>query len=377
MAAISDNAAERLNRIRDASLPVTALGVMSGTSMDGIDVAVIETDGERVLQRGAFASYPYEGALRAELQRVAGHDPSASPIDPSLVRKVTDAHCEAIRDFSTRAVIPLDTIDVVGFHGQTIFHDPDNQITCQLADGGRMADDLAIPVVSDFRSADMAAGGQGAPFAPLYHAALAQDFEKPLCVLNLGGVGNVTWMSPDGGIIAFDTGPANALVDDWVHERTGASMDVDGEIARAGKVNEAALATLLDNPYFSALYPKSLDRDHFDRAPVDALSLQDGAATLIAFTAATVARAQDLLPARPLRWLVTGGGRHNPAMMAALRGYLSGSVDPVEAVGWAGDALEAQAFAFLAVRSARGMPLSVPSTTGVREPMTGGVISAP
>ncbi len=308
---------------------------------------------------------------------MAGHKPEADDNVADVVRDVTDAHADAVEDFCARAGLDLKDIDVVGFHGQTVFHDPANAITCQLGDGARLAKRLGTCVVNDFRAADVAAGGEGAPFAPLYHAALAQPIEPPVCVLNLGGVGNVTWISPDGGIVAFDTGPANALVDDWVLEKTGQAMDEDGRIARRGQVNEAALSALLADDYFKHPYPKSLDRDHFDPSPVAELSLEDGAATLIAFSAGAVGKAQEILPSLPERWLVTGGGRHNPVLMAALRRVLDRPVEPVEAVGWSGDAMEAQAFAYLAVRSLYGLPLSLPSTTGVTEPMPGGVVHRP
>lgn len=356
---------------------LTAIGLMSGTSMDGIDVAVIDTDGETVKRRGAFASYPYAASLRKKVQAIAGHKPERGDALSSVVRDITDAHAEAVEDFLGRAGLSPHDVDVVGFHGQTVFHDPANGVTCQLGDGARLAERLRISVVNDFRAADVAAGGEGAPFAPLYHAALAKPLEPPVCVLNLGGVGNLTWISPDGGIVAFDTGPANALLDDWVLANTGQAMDADGAISRAGTVNEDVLAELLENDYFDQPYPKSLDRDHFDPSPVMGLSLEDGAATLVAFSAEAVGRAQAMLPALPERWLVTGGGRHNPVMMAALRRALDRPVEPVEAAGWSGDAMEAQAFAFLAVRSLHGLPLSLPSTTGVTEPMPGGVLHRP
>lgn len=367
----------RGDRLRDPATTLTAIGLMSGTSMDGIDVALIETDGAHVSMRGPFATYPYRKALRARLKLQAGQAPEPGPALEELVRDVTDAHAEAVEDFAERAGIDLAGVDLIGFHGQTVFHDPAAGLTCQLGDGARLAARLGTPVVNDFRSADVAAGGEGAPLAPLYHAALAGNLDLPVCILNMGGVGNLTWISADGAVIAFDTGPANALVDDWMAHHTGEAMDADGHIARKGKVDDAALADLLDDAYFGLPFPKSLDRDHFSRRPVDGLSLEDGAATLVRFSAAAVARAQALLPAPPLRWLVTGGGRHNPALMAALRAELGRPVEPVEAVDWHGDALEAQAFAFLAVRSARALPLSLPTTTGVAEPLTGGVLSFP
>lgn len=373
MQALADNGVDKDTQ-SEACETLTAIGLMSGTSMDGIDIAIIESDGNGVSKRGAFATYPYAASLRKQLLDIIGHKPDESDGIAAIARDVTDAHAEAVEDFLGRAGIERASVDLVGFHGQTVFHDPDNGITCQLGDGARLSKSLGIDVVSDFRSADVAAGGQGAPFAPLYHAALAASIEPPLGILNLGGVGNLTWISADGGIIAFDTGPANALVDDWMLRHTGAAMDEDGKSARQGTVNDAALAALLDNPYFAAAYPKSLDRDHFDASPVEALSLEDGAATLIAFSAEAVGLAQAMLPSPPTRWVVTGGGRHNPVMMAALRRILDCPVEPVEAVGWSGDAIEAQAFAYLAVRSVYGLPLSLPSTTGVSEPMTGGVV---
>lgn len=370
------------NDLEESMLPekgqvLTAIGLMSGTSMDGIDVAVIDSDGETVKRRGAFASYPYEQGLRERVQAVAGHKPEPGDALGAVVRDITDAHAEAVEDFMGRAGLSAHDVDVVGFHGQTVFHDPQNGVTVQLGDGARLASRLNIAVVNDFRAADVAAGGEGAPFAPLYHAALAKPLAPPISVLNLGGVGNLTWISPDGGIVAFDTGPANALVDDWVLAQTGKPMDEDGQIARQGRIDEDVLAELLANDYFDQPYPKSLDRDHFDPSPVMGLSLEDGAATLVAFSAYAVARAQDMLPALPERWLVTGGGRHNPVMMADLRRALDRPVEPVEGVGWSGDAMEAQAFAYLAVRSMYGLPLSLPSTTGVSEPMPGGVLHRP
>ena len=232
-------------------------------------------------------------------------------------------------------------------------------------------------MVNDFRSNDVAAGGQGAPLVPLYHAALARrsGLALPLAVLNLGGVANVTWIGgpADEDLLAFDTGPGCALIDDWVLRKTGAALDRDGRLAHSGTVDRAALDALMAHPYFDAPPPKSLDRNAFDPAPVSGLPAEDGAATLVAFTAEAVGLACAHLPAPPLRWLVTGGGRHNPALMAALGARLGAPCDPVESVGWQGDALEAQAFGFLAVRSRRGLALSLPRTTGVPRPVSGGV----
>jgi anhydro-N-acetylmuramic acid kinase len=257
-------------------------------------------------------------------------------------------------------------------HGHTILHRPAERRTWQLGDGAALARRLGIDVVADFRSADIAAGGEGAPFAPLFHAALAAPLPKPLAVLNLGGVGNATWIGQGGELLAFDTGPGNALIDDWVRRHTGAAADFDGALAAAGRASQALVRHFLERPYFARRAPKSLDRDDFRDAMPDGLSVADGAATLTEITAAAVAAGRRNFPAPAREWLVCGGGRHNPALMEALCRRLAAPVRPVEAVGWNGDALEAQAFAYLAVRSAAGLPLSLPSTTGVKRPMPGG-----
>jgi anhydro-N-acetylmuramic acid kinase len=351
---------------------VTALGLMSGTSMDGIDVAVIDTDGERVERFGPAATYPYPDDVAAELRALIADARRAETGDHrDLERRVTEAQIRAAQQLIKSVGLDPALIAVVGFHGQTILHRPDKRRTYQLGDGAVMAQRLGIDVVNRFRDADLAAGGQGAPLAPLYHRALARNLERPLAVLYLGGVGNVTYLDGDT-VIAFDTGPANAMIDDWCLRHTGTAYDVDGRLAASGKVNEAALARLLDDPYFAQKPPKSLDRNDFSAAPVQGLSPSDGAATLVAFTVGSVARSLEHLPARPERWLVTGGGRLNPTIMKELAESLKAPVAPVEAVGWMGDALEAQCFAFLAVRSLRGLILSVPTTTGAPKPMTGG-----
>jgi anhydro-N-acetylmuramic acid kinase len=351
-----------------------AIGLMSGTSMDGIDVAAIETDGERIAWMGPSSTVPYARALRARLDR-AVRDPEAAADDlAGLAKDLTDAHAAAVEAFLPRLPAARRRVDVVGFHGHTLFHRPAQHRTCQLGDGERLAARLGIDVVYDFRSADVAAGGQGAPLAPVYHEALAAALEKPVAMLNLGGVGNVTWIG-ERELIAFDTGPGNGLIDDWVRARTERPFDEDGRIAAAGRVDDARLATLLAHPYFDRAPPKSLDRLDFPMAPVEGLGLEDGAATLAIFTARAVARAQKHFPAAPRRWLVTGGGRHNATLMRMLAEALVVPVEPIEAIGADGDALEAQAFALLAVRSISGLPISFPGTTGVPEPLCAGQLA--
>jgi anhydro-N-acetylmuramic acid kinase len=344
-----------------------ALGLMSGTSLDGIDVAFLETDGRAQVTPGPALTVPYEDGLRARLRSVLGGRGPVADVE----RDLTDAHARAVQEFIARH--NLGGVDVVGLHGHTILHRPKEGRTWQIGDGARLAKHLGLDVIADFRSADVAAGGEGAPFAPIFHAGLAAGLERPLAVLNLGGVGNVTWLGEgEADVLAFDTGPGNALIDDWALRHTGSPVDRDGALARAGRVDDQAVVRFLAHPFLARRPPKSLDRDDFRAFMPDHLSPADGAATLTAITAAAVAAARPHFPAPPRRWLVTGGGRHNPALMAALSRVLAAPVEAVERVGWDGDALEAQAFAYLAVRSLDGLPLSFPGTTGVKQPIRGG-----
>jgi anhydro-N-acetylmuramic acid kinase len=349
---------------------------MSGTSLDGIDAALIRSDGVTVQETGAALTLPYGPALRERLRALLGGEGDAGEV-AAVARALTEAHAEAVGRLLAEAGRAPSSVDVVGFHGHTIFHRPKDGITRQIGDGALLAALTGIPVVNDFRSADVAAGGEGAPLVPLFHRALVADLPLPLAVLNLGGVANVTWIGDNEDLLAFDTGPGNAPLDDWVRHHTGAAYDDGGQLAASGRVDPARLAALLDNAFFARLPPKSLDRNHFMTAAIAGLSVADGAATLAAFTAAAVARAEEHLPAPPRRWLVAGGGRHNTALMAALRAALSAPVQTVDDLGWDGDALEAQAFGFLAVRSLRGLPLSLPRTTGVKLPTTGGWLELP
>ena len=353
--------------------PVWALGMMSGTSLDGVDAALIETDGVTVPRFGPWRTEPYPAALRAQLRAVIEGRGAREATECAL----TAFHADAAEALLAEAGVRREEVAVAGFPGHTVRHDPAAGFTDQIGDGAALARRLGIHVVNDFRSNDVAAGGQGAPLVPLFHAALARRSElaAPLAVLNLGGVANVTWIGgpADEDLLAFDTGPGCALIDDWVRQKTAAALDRDGRLAGSGRVDRAALDALLAHPYFDARPPKSLDRNAFDPAPVSGLSAGDGAATLVAFTAEAVRRALAHVPAAPLRWLVTGGGRHNPALMATLGERLGAPCEPVEAVGWQGDALEAQAFGYLAVRSRCSLPLSLPRTTGVPHPVSGGV----
>jgi anhydro-N-acetylmuramic acid kinase len=315
--------------------------------------------------------------LRKELLAFL-EDPSRAERDglTALEEAVTDAFTAAIDAFIRREGLDHRAIGLIGNHGQTVWHNPAKRFTRQLSDGRRMAKALGIPVVDDFRTADVKAGGQGAPLVPLYHAALASGLAQPVMVLNLGGVANVTYLDGDT-IIAFDTGPASALIDDLMLKRFGLPYDAGGRIAREGRVDAGVLASLMALPFFEAKPPKSLDRNefHLRARATDALEEHDAAATLTAFTIEATAAALGHVPKAPGRWLVTGGGRHNQSIMQGLRERLAVPVEPVETVNWNGDLLEAQCFAYLAVRSRLGLPLSLPTTTGVPVPLPGGRFS--
>jgi anhydro-N-acetylmuramic acid kinase len=358
-----------LNEDQEAGEEILALGLMSGTSIDGIDAALVRTDGRKLVEPGETFAVAYDASLREAIRRVLGGTGPVAEVE----RRLTEAHISAVHSLLDKAGLRPDEIAVIGFHGHTILHRPEERRTWQIGDSGLLAQATGIDVVADMRIADVAAGGQGAPLVPLYHAALAASHDKPVAVLNIGGVANVTWLGagPDD-ILAFDTGPGGALLDEWAAKTLGAPYDEGGRLAAAGIVDESVLAQLMDNPYFDRAPPKSLDRIDFDGRPVDGLSAENGAATLAAFTCRAVALAPRHFPSPVGRWIVTGGGRHNPVIMSGLAATIGLPVDPVERLGWDGDALEAQAFAYLAVRSLRGLALTLPGTTGVPEPLAGG-----
>ncbi len=351
---------------------------MSGTSLDGVDAAMIRTDGVSVFEFGPSRYRPYSDAEREVIRAAFGK--LSGPEVEAAGEVVETAHAELLDQF--------DGADVIGFHGQTLTHLPDKAFTLQTGNGGLLAKVLETTVVWDFRTADMELGGHGAPLAPFYHFALARHIgaTEPLAFLNLGGVGNLTWLDPmaeapetQGACLAFDTGPANALIDDLVLQRLGQRYDTDGQLAGAGTVAEDVLCKMMAVGYFSKMPPKSLDRNDFSNwsGLVQHLSDADAAATLAAGTAAAVARGLEHCPSAPKRLLVTGGGRKNPALMAAVAKLATCPVLPVEEVGLDGDMLEAQAFAYLAVRVLRKRPTSAPGTTGVAAPVGGGQISRP
>ncbi len=351
------------------------IGLMSGTSLDGIDAALLETDGQEIVRPGPGLTVPYGNEMRALLRGALEAAPCVSrdqPVPTSILeaeRRMTEAHAAAVKALLAK----VGPADLIGFHGQTILHRPDQGWTWQIGDGALLARLTGVDVINDFRSADVAAGGQGAPLMPLYHAARARQLgqPEPLVVVNIGGVAQVTYIWGDT-VLAFDTGPGNAPIDDWMQRHTGKPVDQDGLLAATGEVNETALARMLDNPFFTRVPPKSLDRMDFGMEAVEGLSLADGAATLTAFTAASLACAAEHFPQSPKGWIVSGGGRHNKTLMAMLRERVGAPVIAADEAGWDGDALEAEGFAYLAMRAKRGLPLSLPTTTGVAQPMTGG-----
>ncbi|HCX66708.1 anhydro-N-acetylmuramic acid kinase [Parvibaculum sp.] len=359
---------------------IRALGLMSGTSLDGIDAAIVETDGEGMVRAGASLSVPYKPEERLLLSTALEAAKTWEPDQPmpeevaEAERHLTLANAVAVRTLLAQAELKPADISVVGFHGQTVLHQPERRRTVQIGLGDVLARLTGIDVVNDFRSADVAAGGQGAPLVPLYHQALARSagVQEPIAIINIGGVGNITYVGTDGSLIAFDTGPGNALIDDWAMAHTGEPLDRDGTLALAGEVDMDILERLMNHAFFDARPPKSLDRFSFSPDAVAELSPADGAATLTAFTVETIARGLAHVPGVPSRFIVCGGGRHNPVLMAMLSKRLQGGVLPAEDLGWKGDDVEAEAFAYLAVRALRGLPLSLPATTGVPEPMPGG-----
>ena len=367
---------------------VTAIGLMSGTSYDGVDVALIETDGEEIGSLGPTGYRPYSDQERDLLRRAIavatnlGDRTERPKILAQVEELVTDMHAEAVEAFLAANGMAASAVGVVGFHGQTVLHRPDRGLTVQIGDGRALDARLGIPVVYDFRAADVAAGGQGAPVVPVFHRALVRLLKRahPVGVLNLGGVANVTFIDGNVELIAFDTGPGNALIDDFVRLRTGQPRDDDGRTAAAGKVDEDAVTRVLKHPFFAKPPPKSLDRNAFrhwamEEGRLTEKSTEDALATLTAVTAASVAHATKVLPRAPAGWLVAGGGTRNPTLMRMLAQRLAPvSIETAGAVGWSADALEAQAFAYLAVRTLKGLPLTFPTTTGVPRPLTGGVL---
>lgn len=356
----------------------TAIGFMSGTSMDGIDCALIKTDGEKIHEFGAVKSFDYSLNFTNKISKVLGQEDRTSKNVLDVEQELTDLHIQVLKEFLKENNLKPSDIDVIGFHGQTLFHAPHNGVTIQIGDGQRLADETGIPVVYDFRSNDVRNGGQGAPLAPIYHAALVHDVQdKPIVILNQGGVGNVTYIDGET-ILAFDTGPANGLMNDLILEEAGLPYDDKGKFASKGKVDLDVLETMLNKDYLDKIPPKSLDRyDYKINDEIYNLSLEDGLATLMELTVQTILAAVKHFPKEPKLWLVTGGGRKNDFLMKQLNVALSGKVKSIDTMNWRGDFIEAEAFAFMAVRHLLNLPISFPTTTFAPKPLTGGVLVYP
>lgn len=378
-----------------------ALGLMSGTSLDGIDVALIDTDGEAHVVRGPSMTFPYSADTRqllvsaiVDAKGLTNRDDRPGSL-PRADLEITEHHGAAVSGFLRKQGIARASIDVIGFHGQTVLHKSPTirvntvangvpfevvvpGLTLQLGLGDMLADLTRCRVVYDLRAADVAAGGQGAPLVPVYHQALTAHLDtKPIAVVNIGGVANVTWIGRNGDLVAFDTGPGNALIDDWVRLKAGLNYDEGGALAGRGKVDEMIVSKYLSEQYFRMSGPKSMDRNAFSLDLVDGLPVEDGAATLTEVTARAIALAGFLVPEHPELWIIAGGGRRNRTLMGMLAGLVQHAVVPAEAAGLNGDSLEAEAWAYLAVRSLKGLPITFPGTTGVSAALTGGILAAP
>ncbi|WP_421929740.1 anhydro-N-acetylmuramic acid kinase [Neoaquamicrobium sediminum] len=365
-----------------------AIGLMSGTSMDGIDLAVVTTDGRGDVRRGPAGFVAYEATFRRRIETALSEARGISaraerPGDlAALEREITLRHADAVKQFLAEHgdITP----QLIGFHGQTVLHRPEQALTVQLGDGALLARETGLPVVHDMRANDMVHGGQGAPLVPAYHAALAaslpQDLQRfPVAFVNIGGISNVTFVPAAGDPVAFDSGPGNALIDQWVSGEGGVPFDADGMIASEGGVIRAVVERYMESPFFERAAPKSLDRNDFTLDPAAGLELADGARTLAAVSAEAILAAAAHMPAQPKIWIVCGGGRRNPHIVADLRAGVPSGVEVLlaEDAGVDGDAMEAEAWAYLAVRAMNGLPLTFPTTTGCREPVTGGVLNLP
>ena len=350
--------------------PICAIGLMSGTSGDGVDAALVQTDGETQFKFLDAITLPYESDCRERLLSIAQ---TAATIDTvaDIEQKITEIHLQACQSLLERNTV---TPQLIGFHGHTIRHDAERGITHQIGNASHLAMKLGCSVVSDFRRCDLANGGSGAPLAPLFHQQMLSRVPKPTAVLNLGGVANVTWLGTDQQILSGDTGPGCGLLDAWVLKKTGNLFDRDGLLSASGNVVDDIVERALDSSYFRLPLPKSADRFQFEFPEIEQLSIEDGAATLCAITVAAIASAASEFPETPDSLWVTGGGSHNPTMMRMLSAHFR-DVRPIEEAGLRSDSLEAECFGWLAVRRLRGLPTSLPQTTGCSRPTCGGLLT--
>ena len=364
---------------------LTAIGLNSGAALDGVSAALLRTNGEDVIEVGSSRFFPYDRDMKIALRRAEKaaleHRDGAADIGKAS-KDVTDFHVVAVDEFLNAAGLKRTAIDIVGFHGHTIFHRPKRTPesagrTWQIGDGRVLAEETKIDVVNGFRDADISAGGEGGPIASIYFAALAKSLEPDgaVGVIDLGRISSVTYVPKTDSpldILAFDAGPGAALIDEWVALKTGEPMDFDGELARSGKVHSDILRMMLLNPYVRRKPPKALEKSDFKIEAVLNLSVADGAATLTALTAACIRASLPHLPAAPNDWIIVGGARRNLALTDAIGMALDADIHTAESLGWRGDDLDAQAVAYLAVRSLRKLPLTYPRTTRTPRPTLGG-----
>ena len=354
------------------------VGMMSGTSLDGIDVAAIETDGKKVFQKTEGVTYPYTPAFQEKIQNILGE---ITPTKETQVveKELTELHAKAFEKYIKKIGFSKKDVDLIGFHGHTIMHRPPSRYkdpsTWQIGDGQLLREKTGVPVVYNMRTNDLAHGGEGAPLVPLYQKALTEGFDLPLAIINIGGISNVAWIGPENKVLAFDMGPGNSLLDQWVFQKTQKKFDEDGALARAGHVHDKILQNFMTHPYFFQKPPKSLDRLDFNLESVQELPTEDGAATLVGVTAQSIEKGTKFLPQKPQQYILTGGGRHNKHLVKRISDVLAPiPVKTAEALGWDGDFMEAEAFAYLAVRALKKYPLTLPTTTGVEKPISGGVL---
>lgn len=366
----------------------TAIGLMSGTSMDGIDVALIRSDGATIAERGPFLTVPYSPAFRRRLAdgletaKSIGRRGERPGALGALEEELTRLHAEAVFAYSRQSGIPLESVDLIGFHGQTVLHRPEKGLTVQIGDGKLLASETGLPVIHDMRAADMEAGGEGAPLAPAYHRALAASLDRPgpIVFVNIGGISNITLIGQNDELEAFDTGPGNALIDQWVETKAGIPFDQGGAIASEGQILRRLVDPYLQNDFFSDGSRRSLDRNDFLPPDPASADLEDGARSLARLTAEAIMKSMRSMREAPKTWIVCGGGRCNRMIMSDLSDLAAsqnGTVLAAEDVGLNGDAIEAEAWAYLAIRAHYGLPLSWPTTTGCRKPVTGGVLAKP
>ena len=358
--------------------PLWAIGLESDTAISGVDVALIQTDGVDIFERKAEFSRPYSPTMRDAIAAVLGEKGQQ---DLTYLRQVeeqvTQHHISAVKELLDMQDMSPRQIDVIGFSGHTVLNRPAQKLSIQIGDAQMMLDAFGIPVVNRFYQTDLASGGQGSPIFPVYYEALARPLEKPLVIFSIGGISSLTYVGANGELIAFDVGPGNVLIDKWMQQRLGAEMDFDGLWAAKGQVDERLLSKLMQHPAIIQNPPKALEREDFLPllTDVEGSSLADGAATLTALTCEALVQAcEKYLPEKPIQYIVTGGGAYNPTMVKYLRQHLTAPVKTANEIGWNTMCLDAESFAFLAVRSLFGLPFTYPTTTGVEFPLSGGKI---